>query len=65
MPEEQKNLSCPFCGGTPILLNRLEIDTGKMKTLYKVACSACHASTAEYETNYLALMAWNNRSHKN
>ncbi len=61
MPEEQKNLPCPFCGGTPSLQNRLEINGGKLKTLYKVSCMICHASTAEFETNYLALMAWNKR----
>ena len=64
MSEEQKNKPCPFCGGVPKLLNRLDIEEGKMKTLYRVVCSACHCSTAEYDSNFLALMAWNNRTAK-
>ena len=59
---EEHNKACPFCGGKPKLLNRLDVEDNKMKTLYKVTCSACHASTAEYDSNVLALMAWNNRA---
>ena len=64
MSEEQKNLSCPFCGGIPKLLNRVDVVAGKMKTLYRVSCAACHATTAEFDTNFLALMAWNKRAEK-
>ena len=61
---DEQNKPCPFCGGVPKLLNRINVEDGKMKTLYRVACVSCHATTAEYDTNFLALMAWNNRTEK-
>ena len=56
------NKPCPFCGGTPKLLNRIELKGNSFVTLFRVQCSVCHAATAEFDTNYLTLMAWNSRS---
>ena len=62
--DKSNNLPCPFCGGAPKLLNRIDVKENSVKTMYRMQCSSCHATTAEFDTNYLALMAWNNRTGK-
>lgn len=58
-----ENKSCPFCGGkTPRLSSRIEVESGCIQTLFRVQCSECRASTAEYKTNYEAIVAWNKRA---
>ncbi len=57
------NKPCPFCGcKTPRLSSRIVVESGAIQTLFRVQCSECRTSTAEYATNYEAIMAWNRRA---
>ena len=53
---------CPFCGGKPKLSNRLVVNGLEVKTVYHIYCTKCLAAIAEYDTEFSALAAWNQRS---
>lgn len=52
---------CPFCGGKAKLSNRLVVDGTQVKTVYHIYCTKCLATIAEYDTEFGALAAWNQR----
>ncbi len=56
--------TCPFCGEHPKMSDRLEIEGGKMKTLYHIWCPGCGVRTKDFDTNYSAIIAWNQRAEK-
>lgn len=62
--ENEELLSCPFCGGTAILLS--EKKKGSMFGLsdYAVVCRDCKISTRKAIDEYEALKIWNKRINK-
>ena len=60
-----ENKPCPFCGNAkPRLDSRLNVEQNKVSTLYCMRCPECMVSTAEYESSFDAITAWNRRMNK-
>ena len=59
--EEGMLKECPFCGGKAKLSNRLVVEGTQVKTVYHIYCTKCLVATAEHDTEYGAIAAWNMR----
>ena len=60
-------LSCPFCGGTDIIMRDVSGMFGKSshaRTYHYMQCRDCFSQTGYHETKPKAIDAWNTRTQK-
>lgn len=53
---------CPFCGGEPVIVEEMWDMDGVPK--YLVRCKDCDSQNGEYDDEYEAIDAWNERIYK-
>lgn len=51
-------MSCPYCEGTPILMQHTAVFDHHQYSTYRVMCSSCGASTLDSCTRNAAKWAW-------
>lgn len=56
---------CPFCGGTAHLSSYVSCDCCGKAYNGRVGCGACEAEVSHYDTDELAVAAWNRRPSPN